>query len=124
MKLTLHEQGVRYRIRSYDDGAVQVNDERLTQSFVVGPGRLVRHWPPTCIEQLTWTHLQSALELEPEILLLGTGPRHRFPAQSLLRQGAAQGVGIEVLTTAAACRTYTVLSAEGRSVAAAILLPG
>jgi uncharacterized protein len=62
------------------------------------------------------------LPLKPELVVLGTGTRLRHPAPELIRPLIEAGIGLEVMDTAAACRTYLVLSSEGRQVAAALLL--
>jgi uncharacterized protein len=55
------------------------------------------------------------------ILLLGTGATQVFPARDLRRAFADAGIGLEAMNTGAACRTYNILLAEGRSVGAALL---
>jgi uncharacterized protein len=61
-------------------------------------------------------------ELKPRgVLLLGTGSRHVFPSSDLKVAFAEVGVGLEAMTTGAAARTYNVLLAEGRDVAAALV---
>ena len=65
--------------------------------------------------------MQVLLGLGSEIILLGTGNRLRFPPGALLRLFAPAGIGLEVMDLQAACRTYNILAAEGRSVAAALL---
>lgn len=62
------------------------------------------------------------LELAPEVVIVGTGARQRFPAPQLLRPLIEAGIGFEVMDLAAACRTYNILASEGRAVAAALLL--
>jgi uncharacterized protein len=71
---------------------------------------------------LAEAHFEVIAGLEPEIVLLGTGGRQRFPRPSLLRSLLARGVGVEIMDTAAACRTYNIIMLEGRRVAAALLL--
>ena len=61
-------------------------------------------------------------QLEPEIALLGTGDRQRFPHPRLIQALMARGIGVEVMDTSAACRTYNIVMLEGRRVAAALLL--
>jgi uncharacterized protein len=58
----------------------------------------------------------------PELLILGTGRRQRFPRAELLAPLAEAGIGWEVMDTGAACRTYNILMSEGRNVAAALLM--
>lgn len=114
----------RYQIRAYAAGEITVNDERLTRSLVISAEQLLRDWPPQRLEDITPADMHTAAALRPEILILGTGARLRFPHPSLLAELAAQGIGVEVMDTAAACRTYTVLAAEGRKVVAALLIIG
>jgi uncharacterized protein len=79
-------------------------------------------WPPASFEALTAAHLQSLLALKPEIVLLGTGELQRFPRPDIIRPLVEAGIGVEVMTVPAACRTYNILVAEERRVAAALLL--
>ena len=111
-----------YLIHAYAPGQVTVNVEVLTCSLIVSPEQLIRDWPPTRFEELNADHLHIAAVLHPEILLLGTGAQLRFPHPSLLAELYSQGIGIEVMDTAAACRTYNILVSEGRRVVAALLM--
>jgi uncharacterized protein len=61
------------------------------------------------------------LALEPEVVLLGTGARQQFLHPSRLAPIYRAGVGVEIMTTAAACRTFNILVAEERRVVAALL---
>ena len=63
----------------------------------------------------------QTLALKPEVVLLGTGDKLRFPHPSLTRAFAEARIGIEVMDLQAACRTYNILMAEERKVAAALL---
>lgn len=122
MKLSLDDNSARYTIRAYGPGHVVVNEEVIRTSVVVLPGRLMRDWSPASMGDLTTEHVEELLALEPEIILLGTGERMQFPHPRTLAAAAAQRVGMEVMDTAAACRTYNILAAEGRNVAAALLM--
>ena len=109
-------------IRAYAPGRINVSDELLTQSFIVAPDRLIADWPPQRFEELTAAHLDAALALGPEILIIGTGATQRFLAGEILARLAAQGIGVEMMDTAAACRTYNILLSEDRKVVAALLM--
>ena len=111
-------------ITSYDAEHIAVNGRRLTKSFLLTPQRLVEGWPPAAFDQLTVTDLQAIAELDCPIVLLGTGKRQRFPAPALLRPLIDRRVGVEVMDSQAACRTYNILMAEGRDVAAALVIEG
>ena len=106
----------------YGQGYVKVNDRRIEKSVVVLPGRIIADWPATSFETLAPGHLAALAGLGLEIVLLGTGARQRFPAPALLRPLIEIGLGVEVMDTHAACRTYNILVAEDRSVAAALLI--
>ena len=56
-----------------------------------------------------------------QLLVLGTGASQSFPAPEVWRVFADAGIGLEPMTTGAACRTYNVLLAEGRPVGAALV---
>ncbi len=122
MKLNQDYRAGSYLIRSYRPGQLTINDELLTRSVVVAPATLLRDWPPQAAAELTVGHMQCIIELEPEVLLLGTGERQQFPDPALLKALITQGIGVEVMGTAAACRTYNLLTNEGRRVAAGLLL--
>jgi uncharacterized protein len=104
---------------------VLVNGLRHDRPFVVGPEVGPVDWPVQGFGMLDATHFEALLAHRPEIVLLGTGQRLRFPAPALTRGLAAARVGIEVMDTPAACRTYNILLGEGRRVLAAMLFdPG
>ncbi|MGD8514495.1 MAG: Mth938-like domain-containing protein [Granulosicoccaceae bacterium] len=122
MKLHQHIPGEQFFIRSCEDSSITVNEERLENSFIIQPGRLQRDWPVGHIDALDKPQVQALARLEVEILLLGTGQRQHFPDQRLLLPITDRGIGIEIMSTAAACRTYNILMAENREVAAALIL--
>jgi uncharacterized protein len=109
-------------ITSYDAGHIAVNGRSLTKSFLLTPQRLVENWPPASVEELTEDHLLAVAALDCPIVLLGTGARQRFPARTLMRPLIGRQVGVEVMDSHAACRTYNILMAEGRNVAAALII--
>jgi uncharacterized protein len=105
----------------YGDGYVVVNGERHARSIVVLADRILP-WPVADFEALAASHFAELLALKPEVLLLGTGARLRFPHPSITAAIPAAGIGLEVMDTQAACRTYNILVAEERVVAAALVL--
>lgn len=106
----------------YGDGYVMINHIRHDKSLIVLPDRLITDWPATAVAQLHIAHFDTLINHAPEIIVLGTGATHRFPDQSLLRQLAKIGIGVEVMDTQACCRTYNILVEEGRRVCAALIL--
>ncbi|MDT8402955.1 Mth938-like domain-containing protein [Sulfuriflexus sp.] len=122
MKLYQDSETRQYSIRAYTDTSVTVNEDIYTRPLVVTPDKLLSDWSAPCFAELDSSHLRELKDLDMEILLLGTGNRQRFPDPRLLLTLQDRGVGIEVMTTPAACRTYNILTAEGRAVAAALFI--
>jgi uncharacterized protein len=111
-----------YLFTGYGAGYVMVNNQRYERSLVVTPERLIETWQAASFERLDAGHFEFLLGLKPEIVLLGTGATLRFPPPALSRCLAQARIGLEVMATSAACRTYNVLTADGRNVVAAVLL--
>jgi len=109
-------------IRAYAAGQVTINQEVYTGSLVVTPQRIIAGWPPTSPAELLAAHFEVIVSLRPELVILGTGARLQFPAPSIIRPLVEAGIGIEIMDTGAACRTYNILMSDGRSVAAALMM--
>ena len=122
MRFSLDSDANHYSITSYGPDWVRVNQQEFRRSVIVTAERLVNDWPPQTFGELVEAHFEVIAGLAPEIVLLGTGARQRFPPSSLLRRLLERGVGVEIMDTAAACRTYNIVMLEGRRVAAALLL--
>lgn len=122
MKFQLTPGGAEAHFTGYGDGYVTVNGERYERNIVVTPGRAVTTWDVAGFDALTAADFQSLLALGPEIVVFGAGASLRFPRPELTRALADARVGIEVMDTRAACRTYNILLSEDRKVVAAILV--
>ena len=114
-----------FTLRSADGRHARVNDLTLTDSFILSPQQLVENWSVRDSAALTADDLAPLLALQPEVVLLGTGERQVFPPATVMAACLSQGVGLEVMTNAAAARTFNVLAGESRRVVAGFLLaPG
>lgn len=122
MKLHLTQAAGSKLITAYGPGWVEVNDERYSYNLIVLPHLLVADWLAGDFTRLTEAHLHAIVELAPEVVLLGTGVKHRFLPPPLACVLTERGIGLECMNTAAACRTYNIIVAEGRHVAAALIL--
>lgn len=100
----------------------RIRHETLTGSLVVTPEHLIRDWPPQTLAEITRVHFEAVASLAPEVVLFGSGTRLCWPPGTLLEPLIQRGIGIEVMDTSAACRTYNILVYEGRNVAAALLM--
>jgi len=103
-------------------GWVEVNRRRFQASLIVLPEALVEDWAAGDVANLTLDAFAALAAHRPEVILLGTGTRQRFPPAALMRALLADGIGFEVMDTGAACRTYNILLSEGRRVAAAVIV--
>jgi uncharacterized protein len=109
-------------VTAYGPGYIEINLVRHTNSVLVMPEGEVRPWPVNRFEELEPAHFDQLAELGPEVVLLGTGSRLRFPHPRLTASLARRHVGVDAMDMQAACRTYNILMAEGRKVAAVLLL--
>ena len=109
-------------ISRVDTDALWVGKQRFGHSLLVPWTGQVLHWSPVRPADLTPADFEALLALQPELVIFGSGTRHRFVAQSLMLALIERGIGVETMDTPAACRTYNVLVAEGRSAVAALLL--
>ena len=123
MQLVRQLPGDVLQVRRVEADAVVVGDRRMTRSFALTGERLMESWGPTDVAGIDEAACAGLLGLAPELVLLGTGARQRFPAHAVLAQFLTKGIGIEVMDNAAAARTFNVLVAEGRRVVAAFILP-
>lgn len=113
-----------YRVTGYDLNEIRVNDKPYQEPLIITPTRLIVPWPVTDVGTLTLDDLAIILDDKPQLILFGTGITWvAIPPllQSTLQQ---EGIGVEIMNTPAACRTFNLLQAEGRQVAAALWPPG
>jgi uncharacterized protein len=107
---------------AYGDGYVEVTAVRYERSIVVMPERPVIDWPVTGFDALDAASFRFIADQDPELVVFGSGSRLRFPHPRLLAPLLDRGIGVETMDVHAACRTYNILMAEGRRVAAALLI--
>jgi uncharacterized protein len=122
MPLTLDDNNANFQIRGFVPGTLRVNEETYTHSIIITPQNLITDWPPQALAELTAAHLQQIKELKPNILLIGTGETLQFPDLNIYGDLINSGIGVEIMSTSAACRTYNALTAENRNVAAALII--
>ncbi len=124
--MTFSATGARYPyqapVDAYGNGGFRFADMSHRGSIVSLPSG-IHGWDLASAEQLTGAAMQAVLaELEPPMfLLLGTGAEQVFPSLDVRRSFIDARIGLEPMDTGAACRTYNVLLAENRPVAAALI---
>jgi len=122
MKLHLTTAENNHLITGYGENYVEINQQRYAQNIIVMPQTLILDWQASIFADLTEAHFAQVGGLKPELVLLGTGEKHQFLHPRIYQSLTAQGIPLECMTTAAACRTYNILMSEGRNVAAALLI--
>lgn len=108
-------------VDAYDDASFTVRGEVFRGSVLVSPAEGGAEWPVTAFAALDAEAFSTVVDRRPAVLLIGTGPRQRFPRPAALRTLIEAGIGYEVMDNGSACRTYNLLAAEGRDVVVALL---
>ncbi len=121
MKFTLETSDVNL-ISAWEPDAVRVGKEWYRGHLILSSQRILSDWTVTAPDRLQANDLSAAIELDPEIILLGTGNHQALPDIDLMAELADQGIGLEIMDTPAACRTYNVLIHESRNVVAALFI--
>jgi uncharacterized protein len=121
MDLTLQRPGEHHYIHSVSADGIRVVDQVCTGSIIVSANRLITDWPVETAGEITAAHIGQILDLEPEIVLIGTGERQVFLEAEMLMHFYRQPVGVEIMSTRAACDTFNILVSEGRNVVAALM---
>ncbi|MGF1546819.1 MAG: Mth938-like domain-containing protein [Thiotrichales bacterium] len=123
MKLTEDRSPVKYIITSYSPGVLSINRSDYAAGIIVTPDALHADWAVSHPENIDAATVTRLLAMQPELVIIGTGPRLVFPPSETRALFAAHGIGCEVMDSGAACRTFNLLIGEGRRVVAAILPP-
>ena len=123
MQLVRDDGDAEFRIHSCGPEGVRVNDALYAGSLLLLPGRPVAPWAVEAAGALGPGDFAVFLAAAPELVLLGTGAVLRFPGAAARAALLERGIGLEAMTTAAACRTYNLLAQDGRRIAAGLILP-
>ena len=121
MKFT-RELTARLVIRNVSTNSIRINEASYGEAVALTAEEFIGAWPETPVEELVCDDFHAVFETSPEVVLLGTGPANVFPPRELTFAFARKGVGLEVMDSAAAARTFNVLANEGRRVAAVLYL--
>ena len=122
MKLSLDNARSHLRIDAYSADSVTISNTDYAENLILTAEQVIENWQINDIANLTLDELAPVTSMGLEVLLLGTGEKLTFPPPKLMAELAALGVGLEVMDTAAACRTFNILVSEDRRVGAALVL--
>lgn len=121
MLLSKEEIPAGYVIKSYSAEGIVINDEIIQHSLILSTTHLLK-WSPNSLADLQCEDWDPVIALSPEILIIGVGQHYHYPEQRLLTPLYQHRIGFEVMDTAAACRTITLLFAEKRAAVAALII--
>ncbi|MBB6246317.1 Mth938-like domain-containing protein [Rhodanobacter sp. A1T4] len=122
MDLSLDQAEGYLLVRRVGAQSITLIDRELSSSFLLAPDKAIENWGVDDASQLDADHVGALLDLQPELVILGTGQRQTFPAAAFMAGFLRRNVGIEVMDNAAAARTYNLLAGEGRRVVAGFIL--
>ncbi|MCK5262258.1 MAG: Mth938-like domain-containing protein, partial [Gammaproteobacteria bacterium] len=121
MKFAEADPNEGYFISSYDENTLQVNGKNFNSSLIIASKQLKTDWSPRSIETLKADDFTAIIQLKPELVIIGTGNKLTFPPVETYAELIKLGVGVEFMDTGAACRTYNILTGEGRHVVCGLI---
>lgn len=109
-------------VTAYDETGVEINAVHYAYSLLVLPELPPAPWPVQSFDNLSSEDFERIDAMQPDVVILGTGPRQRFVHPRLTTSLTSKQIGVESMDNHAACRTYNILMAEGRKVALALII--
>ncbi len=107
-------------VQSVGEDGIRVSNRWWSETIALTPEEILKGWVSVPVAELAVDHFRELLAGAPELVIVGTGAKSEFPPRELMFAFARRGVGLEVMDTAAAARTFNVLAGEGRRVAAVL----
>lgn len=122
MQLTRDNKPNANLITGIGNDEIRVGEITCKQSFIISRDTLDQGWPVRDVSDLDDATISRILDLRPEVVVLGTGDNIHFPSTNRLSRFVDEQIGVEIMDSAAACRTYNLLLGEQRRVVAAIII--
>lgn len=122
MKLQSDPHSGANTITGYGDGYVEINKIPYAHAVLLSSDGAISNWSAQAFDSLEASHFAQMVDLKPELILIGTGSRQRFPKPELLKSLIEAKIGFEIMDSQAACRTYNILVGEGRQVVLALIV--
>ncbi len=122
MKLQSDPHSGANMITGYGEGYVEINQTPYAHAVLLSSDGAISAWPAQSFDSLEASHFAQMVELKPELILIGTGSKQRFPKPELLKSLILAKIGFEIMDSQAACRTYNILVGEGRQVLLALIV--
>ena len=124
MKFAEDHNKARYKITAYDANSIGVNGKAIEAPLILSPMEILLDWKPKTYADLVIEDLEALYQLQEgaEVILIGTGQKQVFPDKSVLKYLTQQKIGFEIMDSQAACRTFNIIMAEGRTVVAGLFI--
>lgn len=122
MKLQSDPQSGANTITGYGDGYVEINQTPYSHAVLLSSDGNIKEWPVKSFDELAAANFTQMVALKPELIIIGTGNRQRFPKPELVKTLIDAKIGFEIMDSQAACRTYNILVNEGRRVLLALIV--
>ncbi|MBP7943750.1 MAG: Mth938-like domain-containing protein [Polynucleobacter sp.] len=122
MKLQSDPHSGANTITGYGDGYIEINKIPYSHAVLLSSDGEILEWAIKSFEDLGAADFMQMASLQPELIIIGTGKRQRFPKPELLKTLIEAKIGFEVMDSQAACRTYNILVGEGRQVLLALIV--
>ena len=122
MKLNKDTSNSKYIIEKYENDGITISQKKYCSSLIISHDKLIGNWNIKDISEININHFNEIFAINPDVIIIGSGKNHKFLDNKILAEIMAKGIGIEVMNTQSACRTYTVLESEGRNVVAALII--
>lgn len=122
MKFSEDNNAENNNITAYGEGFIQIKEKQVNTSVIISATNLIANWSPATFSELNAEHCKMLFNTKPDVVILGTGSRQYFPERNILRLFAQQQIGVEIMDTASACRTFNILLSEDRNVVAGLFM--
>lgn len=116
------ESNTAISVQSASDGQIRIGGEIYRKTVALTTREVVTDWQAVPVEELTPEDLAPITDARPAVVVLGTGMSNLFAPREVMFALARRGIGLEVMNTPAAARTFNVLASEGRDVAAILYI--
>lgn len=122
MKLFQNQEPALQAVMAYDEKSVTINHIRFSRNILILPDTAPASWPVSAFDNLVQEDFSSVIAAQPDLLIIGTGMCQRFLSPQLVVYLSSKKIGVEYMSTPAACRTFNLLLSEGRRVALALFM--
>ena len=122
MKLQSDPHSGANTITGYGDGYIEINKIPYSHAVLLSSDGEILEWAVKSFDEISPADFSQMASLKPELIIIGTGKRQRFPKPELLKTLIEAKIGFEVMDSQAACRTYNILVGEGRQVLLALIV--